>query len=92
MAGRHCNRNRKLREHIFKYKLETESKLEAGQAQIFSKPPPPVNDVLSPARLYHLSLPPDSVTNWEPSVQILKSIRIILIQTTTWMHGWFMDG
>lgn len=40
MAGRHCSRNRKLREHIFKYKLETESKLEVGQAHILSKPPP----------------------------------------------------
>lgn len=42
MAGRHCSRNRTLREHIFKYKHEREQTGSRTSPNTLKVPPPVV--------------------------------------------------
>lgn len=75
MAGRrHGSQNRKLNAHVLKCRLKT-VRVNWKQHKAFVSQPS--------SSAVHPKIPPNSVTNWAPGVQISEVIRDILFQTTT---------
>lgn len=88
-GGRHCSRNSKLRAHILKHMLKTESKLEIGEAlysqsiHTHTTTHPPPCDLCPSARWHLLTLPKQLNLGGRSNFDIYELMCTGLTQTAT---------